>query len=120
RYDPNLSEVDRRSEANAIWLCQNHAKLIDSDEAAFSPDLLRAWKDEAEARQRRRVIEGRPVAQRPDLRVKVSACREHSTRRRVAILATVENHSQTPAFIGWFHLVQSDGTNVMPELDYLT
>ncbi|RXG88729.1 hypothetical protein [Bradyrhizobium zhanjiangense] len=34
--------------ANGIWLCQNHAKLIDDDEIAFPATLLREWKDTAE------------------------------------------------------------------------
>jgi hypothetical protein len=40
RYDPNLSPNDRRSPLNGIWLCQTCSKLIDSDEAKFSVELL--------------------------------------------------------------------------------
>lgn len=48
RYDPDLSPTERRAAANGIWLCQNCAKLVDSDVVRFTPKRLRAWKDEAE------------------------------------------------------------------------
>jgi hypothetical protein len=34
---------------NAIWLCQNCAKLIDDDAIAYSVEILRAWRALAEA-----------------------------------------------------------------------
>jgi hypothetical protein len=33
---------------NGIWLCQNHAKLIDDDELTYTPAVLREWKETAE------------------------------------------------------------------------
>lgn len=48
RYDPTLSSGARRESENGIWLCQNCAKLIDSDLAKFSAHVLRAWKRAAE------------------------------------------------------------------------
>jgi hypothetical protein len=50
RYDPSLTPAQRSSANNGIWLCQNCAKLIDSDEARFTVELLRAWKVVAEAK----------------------------------------------------------------------
>lgn len=44
RYDPSLSSVERRSPDNAIWLCQNCAKLIDNDPERHTQDLLKRWK----------------------------------------------------------------------------
>jgi len=49
RFNPNLSQSQRRNAQNAIWLCQNCAKLVDSDVIRFSESLLRRWKREAEA-----------------------------------------------------------------------
>ena len=40
RFDVNISEKERRSASNGIWLCQNCAKLIDSDLEAYSAVLL--------------------------------------------------------------------------------
>jgi hypothetical protein len=48
RYDPGLSAEKRRSVDNGIWLCQNCAKLIDSDVRQYTPDLLCEWKRKAE------------------------------------------------------------------------
>jgi hypothetical protein len=52
RFDPNLTPEQRGSIDNGIWLCQNCAKLIDSDLSRFTEALLRAWKLVAEDRAR--------------------------------------------------------------------
>ncbi len=52
RYDSSLSPQQRKSDENGIWLCQNHAKLVDDDQVAYSAEALRAWKAEAEASAR--------------------------------------------------------------------
>ncbi|ARV61993.1 hypothetical protein BZZ01_28220 [Nostocales cyanobacterium HT-58-2] len=44
RFDPTLSPGERKSLGNGIWLCQNCAKLIDSDEKRYSVGLLQEWK----------------------------------------------------------------------------
>lgn len=44
RYEASMTPQERKSEANGIWLCQNHAKLVDNDEKAYSVDTLRQWK----------------------------------------------------------------------------
>jgi hypothetical protein len=44
RFDSAMSEAERRSGENGIWLCQDCAKLIDSDVNRFTPDLLRRWR----------------------------------------------------------------------------
>lgn len=55
RYDPELLPEERCGPGNGIWLCQNHAKLVDNDPARFSVELLRKWKADAEAEARDRV-----------------------------------------------------------------
>ena len=52
RYDPSLSPEERRSVDNGLWLCQNCAKLIDSDVQRYTLELLREWKRQAEQRAR--------------------------------------------------------------------
>jgi hypothetical protein len=52
RYNPELSPEQRRHIDNGIWLCQNCAKLIDSDISRFNEALLRAWRIIAEDRAR--------------------------------------------------------------------
>src|SRR5436309_1835418 len=49
RYDSTLTEVQRRSAENGIWMCQTHGTLVDADEEHFAVELLRKWKAQAEA-----------------------------------------------------------------------
>jgi hypothetical protein len=44
RYDPKLSQQQRKYITNGIWLCQNCGKLVDNDEQRYSVDLLNQWK----------------------------------------------------------------------------
>ena len=48
RFDPNMTVEQRTSIDNCIWLCGNHAKLIDSDEKAYPKEFLILKKREAE------------------------------------------------------------------------
>ena len=48
RYDASLSPDERSSIGNAIWLCQDCAKLIDSDVQRYTTEVLRRWKAQAE------------------------------------------------------------------------
>jgi ORF6C domain len=48
RSDSSLSEAERSSIENGIWLCQNCAKLVDNDETRYTVQLLRQWKQIAE------------------------------------------------------------------------
>ena len=47
RYDNSLTSAERISGSNGIWLCQNCAKLIDSDTSLYSAKKLRQWKKKA-------------------------------------------------------------------------
>src|SRR5450759_3199845 len=48
RYDPTMSPEERCSLSNAIWLCANHARMIDRDEATYTIDDLHRIKQEHE------------------------------------------------------------------------
>ena len=48
RYDPLLTQDERKSIGNGIWLCQSCAKLVDNDEARYTKDTLIRWKQDAE------------------------------------------------------------------------
>lgn len=52
RYDPSLTPEQRKAATNGIWLCSPCHGIVDADEAPFSPDTLRQWKADAEARAR--------------------------------------------------------------------
>ena len=58
RYDASMKPEQRRSADNGIWLCQDHARAIDSDPAAFTVECLRAWKSQAQQSSFRRVLVG--------------------------------------------------------------
>ena len=49
RYDASMTTEERAGIDNAIWLCADHADLIDRDEVTYSVDSLRAMKREHEA-----------------------------------------------------------------------
>jgi hypothetical protein len=55
RYDPELTVEQRKSIGNAIWLCQNCAKLIDSDINRFTVNVLIEWKKNAEDMARKKI-----------------------------------------------------------------
>lgn len=48
RYDPSLTQEERKSIGNGIWLCQSCAKLVDNDEARYTKERLVRWKQDAE------------------------------------------------------------------------
>ena len=49
RYDQRQSARTRKGAANAIWLCQRCAKIIDSDDRRHTVSKLKAWKKQAES-----------------------------------------------------------------------
>lgn len=56
RYDSNMSSEERKGIENGIWLCDTCARLIDSDEAIYTVELLRCWKALAEEKQQNRLV----------------------------------------------------------------
>ncbi len=49
RYDKSLSSRELLSINNAIWLCQNCASLVGSDQNRYSARVLHEWKKNAES-----------------------------------------------------------------------
>ncbi|MBR6125329.1 hypothetical protein IKQ19_17350 [Candidatus Saccharibacteria bacterium] len=48
RFDPNMTDDERRSIDNLILLCESCNKLVDSNESDYSVSILRAWKNNHE------------------------------------------------------------------------
>lgn len=48
RYNRIMTSDERKSINNGIWLCQNCAKIIDSDESKYTTKLFEVWKSTAE------------------------------------------------------------------------
>lgn len=45
RYRPDMTDTERATISNGIWLCRNCHGEIDKDPARFSPELLFRWKN---------------------------------------------------------------------------
>ena len=56
RYDETMSDDERSSSSNGIWMCRDHGKAIDSDVKQFTTPLLREWKRQAELQSWQRVL----------------------------------------------------------------
>lgn len=61
RYDASLTKEQRRDQLNGIWMCQDHGKLVDSDEEHFTVPMLREWKTSAERASFEALLFGRPA-----------------------------------------------------------
>src|SRR5262249_35489257 len=48
RYDPSMTDEQRRHISNGIWLCTSCASEIDKDERKFTVELLHRWKADHE------------------------------------------------------------------------
>lgn len=49
RANEKVSDQELSAPENGIWLCDEHANEVDSNQTKYPADLLRRWKDEAEA-----------------------------------------------------------------------
>lgn len=49
RYNASMTEEERKSYDNGIWLCRTHAAMIDRDELYFTVEMLQKWKEDAES-----------------------------------------------------------------------
>lgn len=45
RFDPKMTDVARAEITNAIWLCRNCHKLIDTDNQKYSSEVLFEWRE---------------------------------------------------------------------------
>lgn len=45
RYSPNMTDNARSEITNAIWLCRNCHKLVDSDDSRYSSEVLFEWRE---------------------------------------------------------------------------
>jgi len=48
RYNPIMTDLARAEITNAIWLCRNCHKLIDTDEQKYSANVLFVWREKHE------------------------------------------------------------------------
>ncbi|MER8370596.1 hypothetical protein NKH84_24065 [Mesorhizobium sp. M0902] len=62
RYDSDQTPAERAGLENGIWLCADHAHLVDHDPNEFTVDKLRGWKHAAEERAFKQLVTGRGAA----------------------------------------------------------
>jgi hypothetical protein len=48
RFDTNMNDAARAEITNAIWLCRNCHKLIDTDAGKYTASILFAWREQHE------------------------------------------------------------------------
>jgi hypothetical protein len=58
RFDSSLTPAERKSAANAIWLCNNCGRLVDNDASTYTIGELARWKVDAIDRARRALASG--------------------------------------------------------------
>lgn len=100
RFDPLLTNEERASAANGIWLCQNCAKLIDSDVPQFAIEIIQRWKVDREAQARREIGLAASEEQRKlTVKLAVGAFVQEGVGSTPKFVFSVANPHQRPATI---------------------
>lgn len=73
RYDERQTPEERSGFDNGIWLCADHAHIIDHDEKEFTVEVLREWKHTAEERAFQQLLIARSGSR--------ASCRRRTCRR---------------------------------------
>ncbi len=60
RYRADMTSEQRKFHENGIWLCQDCAKTIDSDDPAFSEEVLHSWKRKHAEDMWRSIVQKKP------------------------------------------------------------
>ena len=84
RYDANQTVEQRRSADNGIWMCEDHAKIVDSEDPRYTVELLCQWKAHAHQASWRRVL------REPTSAIAVIGEGELNDRLRAAVRADLE------------------------------
>lgn len=113
RYDSDLTQEQRSGIENGIWLCQNCAKLIDSDDLLYTTLLLREWKAATEKRVQLSIESNSPLidlSDHPDLRIRASyAGGKYCSHVHLSIF----NASSKPIYLSsWFRTNEDRSSTV--------
>jgi len=71
RFDPKMTDEQRRSFDNLVLLCAEHHKIIDDNEDKYGVDLIKQWKDDHE---------GGALADSKELSNAVNAVTQHAEK----------------------------------------
>ncbi|MFV0369505.1 MAG: NACHT domain-containing protein [Hyphomicrobiaceae bacterium] len=95
RYRDDMTPDQRKADENGIWLCQDCAKAIDSDDPIFTEAFLHSWKQKHSEDMWRSVIDKLPFG--PTMPPTVS---EISARFQSAAAADLAVFRRTPKWPG--------------------
>jgi hypothetical protein len=76
RLVPGTPPEELRHISNGIWMCYRHGKLVDTDEATYSIEMLKRWREIAEVRAQLSQELGRHVNIDPGRWTKISLVEE--------------------------------------------
>jgi hypothetical protein len=93
RYDPNMTDEERRDISNGIWLCRECARKIDLDEEKYTVKLLNKWKREHEDW----ISKGKPDDAGREVIVKNGGTGSIVSNEGPGIGLDVQHHGKTPA-----------------------
>jgi hypothetical protein len=105
RFDEQMSSDERQSIENAIWLCQNCAKLIDNDPTRYTVGALQEWKRLSEAAALAK-IQGlpQPVQVTVSIAIEISYRKERINADRHDYLLTIHLVNNGASPIGAYHV----------------
>ena len=69
RFDPSMTDEQRRSFDNLVLLCAQHHKIIDDNEEKYTVDMIKQWKDDHESGA---------LAENKDMAKAMSALNQHA------------------------------------------
>lgn len=100
RFDPNLTDWEKRGAANGIWLCLTCAKLIDNDVDRYSASALRGGKITAEYEARKRIGKRSGVGRGEDRKAEAELRQAQKLRSQVekVMLKSEEERRNGPRF----------------------
>jgi hypothetical protein len=96
RYNPSLTPQERSSISNAIWLCQNCAKLVDNDTTKFPEQLLVIWKRRHEEFINEQIISGikKEATTRAPGILNISAIHQHESSDELSCVLDIRVSNQ--------------------------
>src|SRR4029077_20169332 len=110
-----LTPEQRRHSSNGIWLCEIHGKVVDSDAEHFTVEMLRKWKETAEANSFHSILtlkkaadEGTTAAA-PAVTSDLSTVAEKSAKAAKADLAGFKRETSWPRHAISLNLRINDG-----------
>jgi len=102
RYDGSFSHESRSSAENGIWLCQNCAKVIDSDAEKYTVELLKSWKTVAESRAADSVTSNKPLINAPEPEELEIRASYGSDPKKSLVHISIFNRTNHPIYLeGW-------------------